>query len=269
MSFAKPHVFMNRAWHRGFPVCGFNVDSFEMAKGVIEGIEQAGIPSFVQVTPATLDLWGWDLFYGALELLVRNASVEVGLHLDHASDMEALRRAWRIGFTSVMYDGSMSPLDKNILQTMAVVTEAHAQGVFVEAEVGHVGRDGEGVAESLTRVEDAVRFAKETGVDALAVAVGTKHGHVRGPGHLRFDRVREIRSGVEVPLVLHGASRLTLPTLHQMVAAGVTKINLGTELRNIWWQAIEQAHGEKPRVALARAVISVRAFVAKTLVELN
>ncbi|PSR32287.1 MAG: tagatose-bisphosphate aldolase [Sulfobacillus benefaciens] len=269
MGFVKPYALMERARNQGRAVCGFNVDSLDMAKGVIEGVCHVGMPSFLQVTPATLDIWGWDVFSTALVALVGEISGEIALHLDHATEVDDILRALEMGFTSVMYDGSMLAMDQNIEKTREVVRAARRAGIFVEAEIGHVGRDGDVVADTITEVAEAVQFVAQSDVDALAIAVGTRHGHVRRTNDLRFDRVSEIRDQVDVPLVLHGASRLSTAQLRQMIAAGITKINLGTELRSVWWQSMDQAKGEKPRQALAQAAKNLQIYVAQKLTDLT
>ncbi len=269
MSLRNPHRFLGHAWRSGQAICGFNVDSFDMAKGVIEGIEDAGVPSFLQLTPATLELWGWEGFAAGVMALIRETRVDIALHLDHATDVADIERAIAIGFSSVMFDGSTLDFAQNVRATRDIIARAQPHQVFVEGEIGHVGRDGEIVAESLTSVSEAVEFSRMTGIGALAVAVGTRHGHIRGAGDLQFDRIVAIREQVEVPLVLHGASRVPLPALQHAVTAGITKINMGTELRNIWWGALDRARGEKPRVALNRARTALRGYVANTLSQMS
>jgi ketose-bisphosphate aldolase, class II len=158
------------------------------------------------------------------------------LHLDHGQDFDFLQRAISLGFTSVMLDASMKDMDENIRLTKEVVAYAHTKGVSVEAEIGHVGGTSEGIegatSESVyTTVEEAVTFAEATGVDSLAVSIGTSHGIYasnRTP-ELNFERLRELAAAVPVPLVLHGGSGTGDENLRRAVYEGITKLNVYTD----------------------------------------
>lgn len=164
------------------------------------------------------------------------AAVPIVLHLDHGQDFDFLQRAIALGFTSVMLDASMKDMDENIRLTKAVVAYAHTKGVSVEAEIGHVGGASEGIegatSESVyTTVAEAVTFAEATGVDSLAVSIGTAHGvyaHNRAP-ELSFERLRELSAAVPVPLVLHGGSGTGDENLRRAVREGITKLNVYTD----------------------------------------
>ena len=164
------------------------------------------------------------------------AAVPIVLHLDHGQDFDFLQRAIALGFTSVMLDASMKDMDENIRLTKEVVAYAHTKGVSVEAEIGHVGGASEGIegatSESVyTTVAEAVTFAEATGVDSLAVSIGTAHGvyaHNRAP-ELNFERLRELSAAVPVPLVLHGGSGTGDENLRRAVHEGITKLNVYTD----------------------------------------
>lgn len=171
--------------------------------------------------------------------MIRNSSAEIALHLDHGASFEEVLQSIHAGFSSVMYDGSSLPMEQNIANTKKIVEIAHACGVSVEAEIGHVGgaeagaliADGMSADTSLyTTVEEAVSFVNATGVDALAVAVGTVHGIVKGTPKLDFNRLAEIRKAVDIPLVLHGGSGLTDEAFQSAVKNGINKINYFTEM---------------------------------------
>ncbi len=159
--------------------------------------------------------------------------VPVALNLDHGQNYENVMCAIHAGFTSVMIDKSCESFEENVRQTAEVVRAAHAVGVSVEAELGHVGKgmqyevDGK---ENLTTPEDVVEFVKLTNVDALAIAVGTAHGHYAGEPHIDFDRLDNIRAVSDVPLVLHGGSSSGDENLRKAIAHGITKVNIGTDL---------------------------------------
>ena len=164
------------------------------------------------------------------------AAVPIVLHLDHGQDFDFLQRAIALGFTSVMLDASMKDMDENIRLTKEVVAYAHTKGVSVEAEIGHVGGASEGIegatSESVyTTVAEAVTFAEATGVDSLAVSIGTSHGvyaRNRAP-ELNFERLRELSAAVPVPLVLHGGSGTGDENLRRAVREGITKLNVYTD----------------------------------------
>ena len=164
------------------------------------------------------------------------AAVPIVLHLDHGQDFDFLQRAIALGFTSVMLDASMKDMDENIRLTKEVVAYAHTKGVSVEAEIGHVGGASEGIegatSESVyTTVAEAVTFAEATGVDSLAVSIGTSHGvyaRNRAP-ELSFERLRELSAAVPVPLVLHGGSGTGDENLRRAVHEGITKLNVYTD----------------------------------------
>ncbi len=157
----------------------------------------------------------------------------VALHLDHGGPYEEIMRALRCGYTSVMIDRSKLPFEENVREVREVVRAAHAMGVPVEAELGHVGTGlqyEETRDSGLTHKEEARRFVNETGVDALAVAVGTSHGTYKGTPRLEFDLLRELSALVDVPLVLHGGSGTGDENLQKSIACGIQKINLFTDL---------------------------------------
>jgi ketose-bisphosphate aldolase len=163
------------------------------------------------------------------------ATVPVCLHLDHATNLDQIRMALELGFSSVMIDGSTLSLEENLALTSQVVAEASARQASVEAELGHVGGGDEvlDAAEShgrLTRPEEADRFVAETGVEALAVAIGTAHGVYRSEPNLDFERLSALRSAVPVPLVLHGGSGTPDDQVRRAVTGGICKVNIWTEV---------------------------------------
>lgn len=171
--------------------------------------------------------------------MIKNSSAPIALHLDHGSSFEECMMAIHAGFSSVMYDGSNLPFEENIINTRKVAEAAHACGVSVEGEIGHVGGAeggaliGEGLtadSSMYTTVDEAVSFADATGVDALAVAVGTVHGIVKGTPKLDFDRLAAIRKAIDIPLVMHGGSGLSDEVFQTAVANGINKINYFTEM---------------------------------------
>lgn len=238
----------------GQAVAALNIDSVEMAQGVIAAAELRQSPFILQVTVETLDIWGWEFFTDTLRHLIRQAVVPVVLLLDHAKEVGAIRRAIDLGFGAVMYDGSALSLTDNLAATQSVVRYARSRGVFVEGEVGHVARDGEPIEwEHLTSVDEAVTYWSEAGVDALAVAIGSKHGHYRSQEDIHVERVQEISQATSAPLVLHGGSGMPAVLFSALIEAGIAKVNIGTELRRAWWAGLGAETDKKPREALQAA----------------
>ena len=253
--------------HR-YAVPGFNVSNIELALGVIDAAEAARAPLFLQFNRGNLEhLGGVDIAAAVGRRLAERAAVPVAVHLDHGPDVALLREALSYGFTSLMFDGSTAPLERNLRETQAAAALALAAGVAIEAELGHVGGREPGVVTSeamLTEPEAAQRFVEATRVDSLAVSVGTAHGLA---GAVRLDLVRELRVATrDLPLVLHGGSGVTRADLRDAVSAGIRKVNISSELHRAFARALEGASGD-PRPALRQAREAV-ANVASDRIEL-
>ncbi|MCD5072235.1 class II fructose-bisphosphate aldolase [Enterococcus hirae] len=180
--------------------------------------------------------------------LAKKASVPVALHLDHGQDEEIIKQAIKLGFTSVMIDASQDEIETNIRRSKAIAEYAHERGVVVEAEIGHVGTGNsyefkETTDTIYTEVEEAARFAKETGVDSLAVSIGTAHGQYKGTPKISFERLEEIKNEVSIPLVLHGGSSSGDENLHKCAVSGINKINIFTDFITA---AMDVINEEKP-----------------------
>ncbi|RPJ07090.1 MAG: class II fructose-bisphosphate aldolase [Deltaproteobacteria bacterium] len=235
---------------KGVGVAGIDVIDPASTEGVISAAEALGLPVILMVPETAFPMLDVKAFFKYLIDRARSTSVPVAVHLDHGESIETMKLAIESGFTSVMIDGSSLPLDENIALTKSVVELAHAFGVSVEAEIGHVG-GGEGSFEGtdvdedrFTRPEDAQRFAEETSVDTLAVAFGTVHGIFKGTPKLDIPRLEQIRERVGIPLVMHGGSGLSDEQFVSAIKGGITKINLFTEISmTAAAQAIE--HGLK------------------------
>jgi ketose-bisphosphate aldolase len=226
----------------------------------------------LQTTESTINYLG----LGFVVAMARAAAAELNepaaLHLDHGASYELAERCVAAGYTSVMFDGSRLPFAENCAITRRVVEMAHARGVSVEAELGHVAHNDEiGAAEitsSYTPPEAARRFVEETGVDALAIAIGTAHGFYRGQVRLDFDRLDRIRDAVgeRAALVLHGGSGVSEGLLQQAVEHGINKINFGTELKDAFTKAVKTALANNDEIDLrktfAPAIYAVQQIAA-------
>jgi tagatose 1,6-diphosphate aldolase GatY/KbaY len=200
----------------------------------------------LQTTEATINYLGFSMILGMAQAAADQIQQPVALHLDHGSSYELAAECIDHGYTSVMIDGSKLSFTENCAVTRRVVDLAHAAGVSVEGELGHVGQNSDSAIEdptqTFTKTEDAIRFVKETGVDSLAVAVGTAHGFYKGEVRLDFQRLKEISAGIpRTPLVLHGGSGISDELLRKSIECGIRKINFGTELKNAFTQAVKNS----------------------------
>lgn len=181
-----------------------------------------------------------NLVTGLIEDL--NVTIPVSLHLDHGTSFESCQKAIESGFTSVMIDASKMPLEENIRITKQVVDYAHSKGVTVEAEVGHIGGNEDNIPSTTTnaRLDECIRFVKETGTDSLAPALGSVHGLYHGEPNLDFETMKEISESVDVPLVLHGGTGIPDDKIKKAISCGINKININTELQIAWYQNVKE-----------------------------
>lgn len=237
---------------QGYAIGAFNIENMEMAQAVISAAEELRSPVIVQTTPGTLKYAPPELYYANVAALAKAASVPVVMHLDHGSSFDLALRAFRAGYTSIMIDGSHSTFEENIALTKSVVATCHAGGVPVEAELGKVGGkeddlDG-GSGNGYTVPEEAAEFAERTGIDSLAVAVGTAHGVYKGIPKLDLDRISRIRELVSVPLVLHGTSGVPDDTVRECITRGMCKVNYATDLRIAYTRGVREYLEKDPKV---------------------
>lgn len=211
-------------------VGSFSVANLEMLQGVVAAAEETGVPVILQIAEGRLGTAPLHLIGPAMLAAARASSLPLAVHLDHGRSLECIEQALSLGFTSVMFDGSHLPLEENIRMTRRIRELAHAQGADVEAEIGSVGRTEEGRAAPAVCAdpEDCVRFAAQTGVEALAVAIGNAHGVYVGAPKLRFDILEALEGRMPVPMVLHGGTGISAPDFQRCIALGMRKINIAT-----------------------------------------
>jgi fructose-bisphosphate aldolase class II len=271
----NPKEYLLRARREGWAMGGFNVFNLESARAVIDAGEKLAAPLLVQTSEGAVKHAGLENMVTIVRLLASRMKAPVALHLDHGKSVELTRAAVDAGYTSVMIDASRESFDENVRETREIVVYAHERGVHVEAELGTLGGiedvGEQSVRSMLTDPTQAVRFATETGVDALAVAVGTSHGayKFKGEPHLDFTRLREIASRIEQPIVLHGASSLPedevllaerygarlehaqgIPPelIQKAVTMGVAKVNTDSDLRLAALGRLRQVLVERPNL---------------------
>lgn len=225
-------------------VISFICQDYVMARSVVYAAEATNTPALVMLYPEHVTIQhttGFAGYAAMVKELANEVKVPIGLHADHDFSYEAIMKTINAGFESVMMDGSMNDLDKNIAVTKQVVDQAHALGVIVEGEIGHVGMaaDSDNAKEDLyTKADAAEKFCRESGVDSLAVSIGNAHGEYKETPHLDIARLEEIHAATNVPLVLHGGSGIPDDQLLVAFSKGINKFNLGTEFLGKYYDAV-------------------------------
>ncbi len=225
---------LNKAREGKYAVGQFNINNLEWTKTILETAQSNNSPVILGVSEgAGKYMGGFDVVVGMVKGLVKDLgiTVDVAIHLDHGSSFESCKKAIDAGFTSVMIDGSHHPIDENIKMTKEVVDYAHARGVSVEAEVGTVGGNEDGVIGGIKYADlnECVRLVKEADVDALAPALGSVHGPYQGEPVLGFVEMEAIGKATDKPLVLHGGTGIPDDKIRRAIACGTCKINVNTE----------------------------------------
>jgi fructose-bisphosphate aldolase class II len=236
----------------------FNVIHLETAEGLAAAAEQAGLPVILQISENCVR------YHGGLEpiatatlAVAAQSHAAVAVHLDHATEEGLARQAVDLGFGSIMFDASALEYAENVAVTRRVGEHAHAAGVLVEGELGEVGgKDGAHAPGVRTDPAEAVRFVEETGVDALAVAVGSSHAMRDRTAALDLELVARLKRAVPVPLVLHGSSGVPDADLVRAVRAGMTKINVSTHLNGFFTRAVREVLDADPRVVDSRKYLA-------------
>ncbi len=222
---------LKSAQEGNYAVGSFSVANMEMVLGVLKAAEELNAPVILQIAEVRLKQSPLELIGPLMVAAAKNAKTPVAVHFDHGKTEEKINQALELGFTSVMFDGSHLPLEENIAETKKIIAMAKKYGAAVEAEIGCVGgsEDGsEDIAINCTKPDDAVRFEKETGVDALAIAIGNAHGNYKSTPKLRFDILEECAKRVETPLVLHGGTGISPDDFVKCSKTGIKKINIAT-----------------------------------------
>ena len=261
-----------KAKREGYAIPAFNVDNLESVLGVLGAASCLSKPIIIQTIPRTLK-YGGVATYSALVRANYKGGADLTIHLDHGGDLQVCKDCIDAGYTSVMIDGSMLAFDKNVELTKQVVDMAHSAGVSVEAELGTIGGKEETEGQiKYTEVNEAVKFVELTGVDSLAIGVGTAHGVYKGTPHIAIDRIKEIAGAVDIPLVLHGASGLSDEVIRNCISAGISKINFATHLRQAFTQGLKKGLASKdatydPKTYLPYAIEAVQE-VAMSIIKL-
>ncbi|MEM2202508.1 MAG: class II fructose-1,6-bisphosphate aldolase [Candidatus Bathyarchaeia archaeon] len=285
---------LKKARREAYAVGAFNIQNLESLLAVAEAAAEEKSPVIVAVTPSAIKYGGLNYLAGLIKTAAEASPVPMSLHLDHGEDLETVKKCLEAGFTSVMIDGSHLPFEENIALTKRVVDIAHQKGVSVEGELGRLAGVEEKTVEEreavLTDPREAEEFVQRTGVDALAVSIGTSHGayKFKGEPQLDFERLKRIRERVNVPLVLHGASSVPqwviekatkygaelagakgIPEDHirKAIALGITKINIDTDLRLAFTATVREVLATSPKEFDPRKILGPAKDAMKEVVK--
>lgn len=249
MSLVTTKQMLLDAQANGYAVGAFNVENMEMVMAVVGAAEEQKSPVIMQTTPSTVKYADFDYFYANVKVAAEKASVPVAIHLDHGNSFDLAMKAYRTGYTSIMIDGSHGSFEDNIALTKSVVEVCKNGNVPVEAELGKVGGkedDLDGGDGGYTDPNEAKEFVEKTGVDSLAVAIGTAHGVYKGEPKLDLNRLSEIRKLVDIPLVLHGTSGVPDEVVTECVNRGICKVNYATDLRIAFTNGVKKVLEANP-----------------------
>lgn len=275
MPLVTAHELLADAKKKKYAIGAFNANNLEYVQGIIAGAEAEHAPVIIQASPGAIRYAGLDNIVAMVGAAATNASVPVVLHLDHGEDLDLVTYCIRRGFTSVMFDGSRLSFVDNVRLTTTVVRMAHRAGITAEGELGVVPAatdqwSPERLADSMTDPDEATTFVRETGVDSLAVAVGSVHQLRSHRSSLDTDRIAVIARSTEVPLVLHGSSGVEREDIPRGIAAGLCKVNIATALHEAFTGALRAttrslADEVDPRRLLAPARAAVTEVVSERI----
>lgn len=248
-------------------VLATNFYNFETLTAVLRAASAVGAPVMLQLTRSSIDYLGLKEAVGMARQGLADYGLEGWVHLDHGDSAELAAQCLDAGFDSVMIDGSERPLEENIALTQRVVEMARPYGANVEAELGYVAKLGQTQGGGFTTPEDAARFVAATGVDALAVAVGSAHGFYKQPPKLDIERLKAIHAATDVVLVLHGSSGIPHPMVQEAIANGIAKVNLATEIKDTFMRALKQRLADSDEIDLRKVFPKAVAPVVALLEE--
>lgn len=242
---------LDNAEKGGYAVGAFNCNNMEIVQAIIKAAEAESAPVIIQASQGAIKYAGLEYIVGLVKIAADNTKLPIALHLDHGTSFDQCIKCIRYGFSSVMIDGSKLPIEENIALTNKVLEVARSVGVSVEAELGKIGGTEDDITVSekeamLTEPEEAKYFVEKTGVDALAIAIGTAHGPYKGVPKLDFDRLKMIKSLVDVPIVLHGSSGVPNGDIQKAIQLGVRKVNIDTNIRQAFVAGIKEMIVSKP-----------------------
>lgn len=251
MALVPVNDLLLKAQSKGYAVGAFNANNMEIVQAIIEAAQLENSPVIMQASQGAISYAGLEFITGMVKIAAEASTVPVALHLDHGTDFAQVVRCIRSGFSSVMYDGSKLPLEQNIAMTRKVLEIARPIGVSVEAELGKIGGTEDDIHVSdkeamYTDPEEARYFVEQTGVESLAIAIGTAHGQYKGEPKLDFERLAKIKSLVGIPIVLHGSSGVPDESVKRAIDLGVCKVNIDTNIREAFVYTMRKVIQENP-----------------------
>jgi fructose-bisphosphate aldolase class II len=264
---------LNKARKEGYAVGAFSAHNAETIQAIIWAAAEEKAPVMIQVGQKVIKYMGMQQMADMIRSFGQDYDAEVAIHLDHGNSYEQAIQAIQLNFQSVMFDGSHHPMEKNIEISRDVVKAAHAVGISVEGELGRIGGTEDDITVRdedafLTDVKDAIVYTRESGVDSLAVAIGTAHGLYKGEPKLNFDRLKEISEQISIPLVLHGGSGVPDAMIRKAIPLGIAKINVDTELRQAFTVGAQELWNQNPEeYVLANVLGNAREQVKQRVIE--
>jgi fructose-bisphosphate aldolase class II len=260
---------LRHAHNNAYAVGAFDLINLDFLQGILSAAERCSAPVILSLAESHFDYFDFDLLMPAVEKAARKASVPVAIHLDHGESLQSAVKAVNCGCNGIMVDASQTPLDDNIKATRAVVEMAHGCGIPVEGELGYVpGVEGEDAERHpgevvYTSVDQARAYVEQTGIDCLAVSIGTVHGRMKGEPKLDFERLRDINEALGIPLVIHGGTGLSDDQFRQLITHGVAKINYYTALSDAAGSAIRKNAGSVQGGSYTRLTLCVQAAISQ------
>jgi fructose-bisphosphate aldolase class II len=263
---------LEKAMRGKYAVGAFNANNIEMVQAIIEAAEEENAPVILQASQGAIKYAGLENIAAIVKNAAAMAKIPIALHLDHGTDYEQNVKCLRIGFTSLMFDGSKLPYEENVSITRKIVEMGHAVGVPVEGEIGKIAGTEDHITVSeveadMTEPEEALRFVEDTGVDSLAVAVGSVHRMKKKEAKLDHERIKKIAELVKIPLVLHGSSGVMDDEMKKGIKEGLCKINVATQLNMAFVEGMRKALNEKPEEVDPRRILGVSKELLKKVVR--
>ncbi len=251
---------LTKADKGGYAVGAFNCNNMEIIQAIVAAAEAEEAPVIIQASQGAIKYAGLDYIVGLVKTAAQKSKAPIALHLDHGTSFNQVVQCIRSGFTSVMIDGSKLPLEENIALTKKVVEMAQAVGVSTEAEIGKIGGTEDDISVTdkeamLSDPEEAGIFVRETGVDSIAIAIGTAHGQYKFEPQLDFERLAKIRSLINIPIVMHGSSGVSDQDVQKAISLGVSKVNIDTNIREAFVKGVREVVMNNPKEIDPRKIL--------------
>ena len=271
MPLVSMHKMLQEADQGRYAIGAFNANNMEIVQAILEAAEAEQSPVIMQASQGAIKYAGLE-YITAIAKIAANGKIPVALHLDHGTDFDQVVRCIRSGFSSIMYDGSKHSFEENARVTRSVLDIARPLGISVEAEIGKIGGTEDDVSVDerdalFTDPDEAAQFVAATGVECLAVSVGTAHGQYKGEPKLDFERLKAIKEKIKIPIVLHGSSGVPSEALQEAIRLGVCKINIDTNIREAFVLAMQQVMQANPEEIDPRKILGPAKDAAREIIR--